>query len=844
MSETKYSPMITQYLKVKENYPDTLVFYRVGDFYEMFFQDAVTASKELDLVLTGKAAGVEDKVPMCGVPHHAVSTYVQRLVQRGYKIAIVEQMQDPKEAKGIVERDVIRVITPGTVMEEIGDEKASVFLAAVEDYGYGYCLSLAEVSTGESVIADIPHSRNELVQTLLRSSVREVVTAHDFDETLIRSLREMQIMVSYCDETEIKEIYLPLCETLKKDYQRLACGRMLNYLEATQKHTLAHLQTVTIESPSQVLYMDFSTIRNLELVEPIHRETKGESLWMFLDVCKSAMGSRLLRKWIEKPLVDKTEITARYDRLEYLKTNFLIRRRLREHLGGIYDLQRLIGRCAMNSANAQDCLRLSKTLNEVPAILKELDCEEFRVFASMDPLDELRELLDGAFVDNPPASISDGGVFRDGYSEELDEARKIQRSGREFISNMEAQERERTGIKTLRIGYNKVFGYYIDISKAAAAQVKDEWGYIRKQTLVNNERFVSPELKEKEEMILHAEENAIRIEKQLFAGLLAKIKLQLAKLQRLSSALSQIDCYCALAEVSSKYGYVRPEFTEDEFVIVQGRHPILNERMKKTRYVANDLSMNERESILLITGPNMGGKSTYMRQTALIVIMAQIGCYVPAKQVRMPVFDKIFTRIGASDDILSGQSTFMVEMTEANRALQEATAQSLILFDEIGRGTSTYDGMALAQAMIEYIAACVHAKTLFSTHYHELTSLTDSIGVVRNVHVVVKEDQEKVTFLYKVKDGKADRSYGINVARLAGLPEAVTDRAKDLQKELESKRRIVQQSYQLVEMKHDDPRAKSVMEKLKSINPEELSPRQAWVMLEDLYEEASGKKEQ
>ncbi len=462
----------------------------------------------------------------------------------------------------------------------------------------------------------------------------------------------------------------------------------------------------------------------------------------------------------------------------------------------------------------------------------------------MDPLDELRELLDGAFVDNPPASISEGGVFRDGYSEELDEARKIQRSGREFISNMEAQERERTGIKTLRIGYNKVFGYYIDISKAAAAQVKDEWGYIRKQTLVNNERFVSPQLKEKEEMILHAEENAIRIEKQLFAGLLAKIKLQLAKLQRLSSALSQIDCYCGLAELSSKYGYVRPEFTDDEFVIIQGRHPILNERMKKTRYVANDLSMNERESILLITGPNMGGKSTYMRQTALIVIMAQIGCYVPAKQVRMPVFDKIFTRIGASDDILSGQSTFMVEMTEANRALQEATERSLILFDEIGRGTSTYDGMALAQAMIEYIAACVHAKTLFSTHYHELTSLTDSIGVVRNVHVVVKEDQEKVTFLYKVKDGKADRSYGINVARLAGLPEAVTDRAKDLQKELESKRRIVQQSYQLVEMKHDDPRTKSVMEKLKSINPEELSPRQAWVMLEDLYEEASGKKEQ
>ena len=843
MSETKYSPMITQYLKVKENYPDTLVFYRVGDFYEMFFEDAQTASRELDLVLTGKAAGVEEKVPMCGVPHHAVSSYVQRLVQRGYKIAIVEQMQDPKEAKGIVERDVIRVITPGTVMEEITDEKASVFLSAVEDHSYGYCLSMAEASTGESVLLDIPHSAATLVQTLLRNNVREVVVSHTFDEKLIQSLREMQIIVSYCEETEIKEVYLPLCEKLKKEYQRIAYGRMINYLEATQRHMLAHLQTAVIESESEVLYMDFSTIQNLELIDPIHRETKGETLWTFLDMCKSAMGSRLLKKWIEKPLVNQQAIEARYDRLEYLKTNFLIRKRLRDHIGGIYDLQRLIGRCAMNSANAQDCLRLSKTLNEVPAILNDISSEVFPEFASLDPLEDLRSLLDGAFVDNPPASISDGGAFRDGYNKELDEAREIQRNGRQFISNMEAAERERTGIKTLRIGYNKVFGYYIDISKAAAAQVKEEWGYIRKQTLVNNERFISPELKEKEEMILHAEENAIRLEKQLFAALLSEIRTRLAKLQRLSTALAELDCYATLAEVCSKYGYVRPVFTNDEFAIVQGRHPILNERMKKTRYVANDLSMNEQESILLITGPNMGGKSTYMRQTALIVIMAQIGCYVPAAEVRMPVFDKIFTRIGASDDILSGQSTFMVEMAEANRALQEATAKSLILFDEIGRGTSTYDGMALAQAMIEYIAACVHAKTLFSTHYHELTSLTESIGVVRNVHVVVKEDKEKVTFLYKVKEGRADRSYGINVAKLAGLPEAVTDRARELQKELESKKRVVQQSYQLIEMKHEDPAAKSIMDKLKSVNPDDLSPREAWTMLTDLYEEATGRKE-
>ena len=842
-TEPTYSPMIQQYLSVKEQYPDTLVFYRVGDFYEMFFDDAKTASRELDLVLTGKSAGVEERIPMCGVPHHAVQSYVQRLVMRGYKIAIVEQMEDPKEAKGIVERDVIRIITPGTVMEEITDEKASVYLCAIEDYGYGFSLSMAELSTGEAILADIPHTTAALVQNLLRNNVREAVVSSSFDNAMLKRLREMQIVISFCDETDIKERYSPLCEALRKDYQRASCGRMLNYLEATQKHALDHLSVVRIESESEVLYMDFATIRNLELVEPLHRESKGESLWMFLDECKSAMGSRLLRKWIEKPLVRKEEILARYDKLEALRADFMTRKSLREHLGGIYDLQRLIGRCAMNSANAQDLLRLSKTLNEVPEILNSLKHEAFAEYRSLDPMSSLRELLDGAFVDNPPASLSDGGAFRDGYDEALDAARSIQRNGRQFILDLEAKERERTGIKNLRIGYNKVFGYYIDISKAAAAQVKEEWGYVRRQTLVNNERFISPELKEKEDQILHAEENAIRIEKQLFAKLLSEIRGQLSRLQRLSVALAELDCYAALAEVSSSYGYVRPEFTDDEFIIEQGKHPILAERMKNSRYIANSLNMNKQESILLITGPNMGGKSTYMRQTALIVILAQMGCYVPAKAVRMPVFDKIFTRIGASDDILAGQSTFMVEMSEANHALQNATASSLILFDEIGRGTSTYDGMALAQAMIEYIAACVHAKTLFSTHYHELTSLTDSIGVVRNVHVVVKEDAEKVTFLYKVKDGRADRSYGVNVARLAGLPEAVIERAKGLQKELESKKRVVQQSYQLVEMEREDPKAKAILEQLNAVNPDDLSPREAWTMLADLAEEARRGKE-
>ena len=841
MAET-YTPMMQQYLKVKEGYKDTLLFYRIGDFYEMFFDDAKIASRELDLVLTGKNAGVSEKVPMCGVPHHAVKSYIERLVNRGYKVAIVEQMQDPKEAKGIVERDVIRVITPGTVIDEIEDEKDSVYLCAIEDFGYGYALALVEVSTGENFIQEISHNFTTLLQTLLRNNVREVVLNDHFDEKTIRLLREANIVISYCSVDEIKEEYKELAESLTKDQYRTVYGRMLNYLEETQKHILNHLAVATIEKEDEVLYMDYNTQLNLELITPLHEQSKGDTLWSFLDVCKSAMGSRLLKKWIEKPLVKQNEIEERYRKVDFLIQNFMVRDKMREHLSGIYDLQRLIARCALNSASPVDALRLSKTLVEVPEIIQAVESEEFKEYTKVDTLNDLRDLLNGAIVDNPPSTLSDGGVFKDGYNKELDEARSIQKNGRAFIASLESKERERTGIKTLKIGYNRVFGYYIEISKAAAALVQDEWGYVRKQTLVNNERFISQELKEKEDAILHAEENAIRIEKQLFQNILDEIKKRLPKLQKLALVLSELDCYGALAEVSSKYGYVRPTFTGDEFYIKAGKHPILDVMMKDPHYVANDIHMNKDESILLITGPNMGGKSTYMRQTALIVIMAQMGCFVPAKECHMPLFDKIFTRIGASDDILSGQSTFMVEMNEANRALQSATSRSLILFDEIGRGTSTYDGMALAQAMIEYIATCVHAKTLFSTHYHELTTLVESIGVVRNEHVMVKEDNNKVTFLYKIKAGSADRSYGINVARLAGLPEAVLDRAANLQKELESKKRIVQQSYQLIEMEKEDPISKDIMEKLSKVDVDDLSPREAWQMLLDLSAKAKEKK--
>ena len=838
MSEEKYSPMIQHYIAMKEQCPDALLFYRVGDFYEMFFEDAKTASRELDLVLTGKAGGVSERIPMCGVPHHAVQSYVQRLVARGYKIAICEQMQDPSEAKGLVERDIIRIITPGTVMEEITDEKSSVYLGAVEDYGYGYAAAFVEMSTGENFIECTEHKDSALVQALLKNNVREAVLPTGFREKVVKMLRERQVAVSWCDASEIKDIYEPLAESLKKDYERTVYGRMLTYLEVTQKHLLAHLSPVYIERQDAVLYMDWSTQQNLELTVPMKQSQKAVTLWSFLDFCRSSMGSRQLRKWIEKPLVDTDLIEQRYDRVEWLMKHFLERQNLREAMGGVYDLQRLIARCAMKNANAIDCQRLSKTLEQVPAVLASIQGEPFDIYKYTDPLTELYDRLKNAFVENPPNVISDGGMFQDGYNAELDEARSIQRNGRSFIASLEAKEKERTGIKNLKIGYNKVFGYYIEISKSQASLVQPEWGYVRKQTLTNNERFISDELKKEEDAILHAEENAIRIEKRLFQEILDTIQMYLPRLQKLAKALAELDCYGAMAEASAKFGYVRPEFSDGELNIVNGKHPILDEMMKNPAYVANSLHLDDKENMLLITGPNMGGKSTYMRQTALIIIMAQMGCFVPAKSCRMPVFDKIFTRIGASDDILSGQSTFMVEMTEANRALQEATDRSLILFDEIGRGTSTYDGMALAQAMIEYIASCLHAKTLFSTHYHELTTITDSIGCVKNVHVAVKEDNETVTFLYKIKDGPAGHSYGINVARLAGLPESVLERAKGLQKELESKKRIVQQSYQLIEMKKEDPVTSSIMEKLQSVSIYDMSPREAWVMLEDLAEEA------
>lgn len=840
----KYTPMMMQYLEVKKNYQDAIVFYRLGDFYEMFFDDAKIASVELDLVLTGRNAGVEERVPMCGIPHHAYKNYLQKLVSRGYKVAIVEQLENPADAEGIVKRDVIQVVTPGTIMEEGLESKNSIQLADIVDNGFNYVLSMVEMTTGETTIKKVNHVLTTLSQTLLKNNIKEVVLHEGFDEKVLNMIRNMgSVTISFCNEDHIEDEYLELCEAISKDGAALkAYGLMLNYLVATQKRMMHHLQVIEVENEHDFMAMDFSTQQNLELVMPLRTQSKGDTLWSFLDCCQSSMGSRMLRKWIEKPLVNQAKIEHRYDQVEVLVKDFMKREACKDYLASIYDLERLIARVAYGSANAVDCVRLIKTLSVVPDLQALFnDNPIFERWTSADPCLSLFELIQDAFVDEPPVSTKEGGMFKEGYHAQLDEYRNISKEGKNWILALEAKEKERTGVKTLKIGYNRVFGYYIEVSKGALSQIKEEYGYVRKQTLVNAERFITSELKEKEDAILHSQERAVQLESQLFEELLDKIREYCPKLQKLANVLSEIDCIYALATTAASQGYVRPTFTEDRLNIEEGSHPIL-QAMKNTRYVSNGCQMDKNRSILLITGPNMGGKSTYMRQVALIVIMAQIGSFVPARKCEMPVFDKIFTRIGASDDILSGKSTFMVEMMEANAALSQATEKSLILFDEIGRGTSTYDGMSLAQAMIEYIAVCIKAKTLFSTHYHELTDLSKMIDTVCNVHVEVHESKGDITFMYHVKEGQADRSYGINVAKLAKLPESVLDRAKELCKQYESKKQVLQQSLGLVEMVKEPAGYREIVEKLENVNINNLTPMQALSLLDELKREIEEKK--
>mgnify|MGYP000392936524 FL=1 len=836
MAEKKYTPMMQHYLKMKEENPDAILFYRLGDFYEMFFDDAKLVSQELDLVLTGRSAGVEEKVPMCGVPFHAANSYISRLVKKGYKVAICEQLEDPSNAKGLVDRGIVKIVTPGTYMDSTMDAKTTNYMASCDISSFEITVVYCELSTGELKYQTLQRSLVALQKALLEQNVSELVCPMAMDKKWMSALEEMEtILISKHKKSSVDPQDLPLLNGIESESLKEAFALLMAYLKDTQKQHIDHFLPIESMDKDKVLVMDYETKNHLELVSSQSTNAKAESLWSFMDKCQSAMGSRLLKRWIEYPLIDAKKIAKRQAAIKDLKENFMLRENLKEHLVYVYDMERLASRMAYGSASPRDVLQLVATLEHAKPILDlAISLDSYPEFSQVPDCQELYNEIKNAIVENPPLTLKEGGVFNDGYNQELDEVRRIAKKGKDFILELEAKERERTGVKSLKVGYNRIFGYFIEVRNGNLSNIKDEFGYHAKQTLANATRFVTQELKEKEEQILHAQETKVKLEQSLFNDLLLRIKKDLFDLHACAQALSTIDVLVSLAILASEKGYVCPVFHPGYNVnVVEGKHPILDDRMKKKRYVSNDWKMSEDEHVQLITGPNMGGKSTYMRQNALLVVMAQMGSFIPAKTAELPIFDRIFTRIGASDDILTGKSTFMVEMMEANAALCYATKHSLILFDEIGRGTATYDGMALAQAMLEYIDEAIGAKTLFSTHYHELTDLEKEHPSMHNVHVDVREEKNEIEFRYRIIDGKADKSYGINVARLAHLPKVVLDRAAQLLTNFENQDN--NQNYQpsLFVMEQVQPEKSKLLQQLQELDIDSMTPRDA---LDCLYE--------
>lgn len=836
MTEKKYTPMMQHYLKMKEENPDAILFYRLGDFYEMFFDDAKLVSQELDLVLTGRSAGVEEKVPMCGVPFHAANSYISRLVKKGYKVAICEQLEDPSNAKGLVDRGIVKIVTPGTYMDSTMDAKTTNYMASCDISSFEITVVYCELSTGELKYQTLQRSLVALQKALLEQNVSELVCPVAMDKKWMSALEEMEtILISKHKKSSVDLQDLPLLNGIESESLKEAFALLMAYLKDTQKQHIDHFLPIESMDKDKVLVMDYETKNHLELVSSQSTNAKAESLWSFMDKCQSAMGSRLLKRWIEYPLIDAKKIAKRQAAIKDLKENFMLRENLKEHLVYVYDMERLASRMAYGSASPRDVLQLVATLEHAKPILDlAISLDSYPEFSQVPVCQELYNEIKNAIVENPPLTLKEGGVFNDGYNQELDEVRRIAKKGKDFILELEAKERERTGVKSLKVGYNRIFGYFIEVRNGNLSNIKDEFGYHAKQTLANATRFVTQELKEKEEQILHAQETKVKLEQSLFNDLLLRIKKDLFDLHACAQALSTIDVLVSLAILASEKGYVCPVFHPGYNVnVVEGKHPILDDRMKKKRYVSNDWKMSEDEHVQLITGPNMGGKSTYMRQNALLVVMAQMGSFIPAKTAELPIFDRIFTRIGASDDILTGKSTFMVEMMEANAALCYATKHSLILFDEIGRGTATYDGMALAQAMLEYIDEAIGAKTLFSTHYHELTDLEKEHPSMHNVHVDVREEKNEIEFRYRIIDGKADKSYGINVARLAHLPKVVLDRAAQLLTNFENQDN--NQNYQpsLFVMEQVQPEKSKLLQQLQELDIDSMTPRDA---LDCLYE--------
>lgn len=841
----KLSPMMQQYMEIKDKYEDCIIFFRLGDFYEMFFEDAIIASRVLELTLTGKQAGLEERVPMCGVPHHAYAGYVDELIEKGYKVAICEQLEDPKLTKGMVKRDVIQVVTKGTRIDENIDSKSNNYIANIYSFDYCYGISFADISTGEVYATLVEGEKDKVIKEIAKHGFKEVIVNDNTDREIIEVLRSnYNILVTITKEESEDRNYEYIYEDIEDIRYISTLKHLLYYILDTKKGDLHHLQRCKIIKNSEYLEFDNNTKRNLELTETLRNRERQYSLLWLLDKNKTAMGSRYLKYNIENPLTSKQAIERRYDMVEKLSTEFILRDDLTKELSNVYDLERLAGRISYGNLNAKDLLQLKSSLHSFPKIKEIL--EELKYDKKLETMDELYQLLDKTILEDAPFTLHEGHLIKPGYNNELDELKKISSGSKDFILELEQKEKERTGIKNLKVGFNKVFGYYIEVSKGQKHLIQEEFGYDRKQTLANCERYTTPLLKEKENIILGAEEKIINLEYKLFMDIREVVKRYIGKLQKAAKIISEIDMLQAFSIVSDQYKYVRPTLTEDKMIkMIDCRHPVV-EQVMKDKYIPNDIIMDKTTDILLITGPNMAGKSTYMRQCAITVIMAQIGCFVPCKSCIIPIFDKIFTRIGASDDLVSGESTFMVEMKEANNAISEATENSLILFDELGRGTATYDGMSLAQAILEYIHDKIKAKTMFSTHYHELTSLEKDLKHLKNVHVSAIEKEGQITFLHKVKNGAVDKSYGIHVASLAHLPESLIKRADEIlniyEKKNIKKETFTQTSLFELTESEIEPKKNEIEEKIKSINPLEMTPMEALNYLYELKKEANRKE--
>jgi len=773
------SPMMKQYMDIKKDYEDVLLFYRLGDFYELFFEDAEITSRELELTLTGKNAGLSERVPMCGVPHHSAKSYIEKLVNKSYKVAIVEQLEDPKNTKGMVKRGVVNVVSKGTMVDlEYLDSKDSNYIGSILDNSYKYLITYADISTGNLYSKKVLHDKDKLINEILNINLKEIIISNDFDIEILNILKNIYNININISDKLLENKYEHSYKNIDDDNIIKGIKHLFYYLSNNLLNELDHMSEVEIVKSNNYLNMDVHTIRNLELFETLRLKERQNSLIWLLDKTKTAMGARTLKNMLMHPLKDINLINERLDIVEKLNNEFLLRESLRNDLYEVYDLERLCGKVICGNLNARDVLQIKRSLKVLPNIINTI--KELGFNYKIKSHESLYELLERSIYEEPPITIKEGYLIKNGYNKELDELKELRSGGKEFISTLENIEKEKTGIQNLKVGFNKVFGYYIEVSKGQLDKVKEEYGWERRQTLTNAERFITPLLKEKEALVLNAEERIIELEYNLFMEIKSEIKKEINELKKTAYTLSLLDAFSSLSIVSEEYKLTRPTLTTKKNIeIYDGFHPVV-ERVSKKEYVKNDIIMKENINTLLITGPNMSGKSTYMRQLAITIILSQIGSFVPASSATLPIFDSIFTRIGASDDLVGGESTFMVEMLEARNAIHNATENSLILFDELGRGTATYDGLSLAQAILEYVNNNIKCKILFSTHYHELTDLENKNKSIKNVHVDAIENNGVITFLHKVKDGAVDKSYGIHVASLANMPDSVIKRASEI----------------------------------------------------------------